>query len=52
LVGKLDAAADRKAGRFFVDAVHEDVPFTGAMTQAVDAEIMALADWLGLALER
>jgi uncharacterized protein YcaQ len=52
LVGKLDATADRKAGRLFVDAVHEDVPFTGAMTQAVDAEIMALADWLGLALER
>ena len=28
LVGKLDATADRKAGRLFVDAVHEDVPFT------------------------
>jgi uncharacterized protein YcaQ len=52
LVGKLDATADRKAGRFFVDAVHEDVPFTEAMTRAVDAEIAALADWLGLALDR
>ncbi len=52
LVGKLDATADRKAGRFFVDAVHEDVAFTRAMTKAVDAEITALADWLGLALER
>ena len=52
LVGKLDATADRKAGRFFVDAVHEDVPFTATMTRAVDAEIGALAGWLGLALER
>ncbi len=52
LVGKLDATADRKAGRFFVDAVHEDVPFTAAMTRAVDAEIVALAEWLGLVLDR
>ena len=52
LVGKLDATADRKAGRFFVDAVHEDVPFTKAMTKAVDAEIRALAHWLGLTLDR
>ena len=28
LVGKLDATADRKAGRLFVDAVHQDTPFT------------------------
>jgi uncharacterized protein len=52
LVGKLDATADRKAGRFFVDAVHEDAPFTRAMTRAVDAEITALAEWLGLSLDR
>jgi uncharacterized protein YcaQ len=52
LVGKLDATADRKAGRFFVDAVHEDVPFTKAMARAVDAEITALAEWLGLTVER
>jgi uncharacterized protein YcaQ len=52
LVGKLDATADRKAGRLFVDAVHEDAPFTRAMTRAVDAEIAALADWLGLTLDR
>jgi uncharacterized protein YcaQ len=51
LVGKLDATADRRAGRLFVDAVHEDVRFTTAMTRAVDAEIRALAEWLGLALE-
>jgi uncharacterized protein YcaQ len=52
LVGKLDATADRKAGRFFVDAVHEDVPFTRQMSAAVEAEISALAAWLGLPLER
>jgi len=52
LVGKLDATADRKAGRLYVDAVHEDVPFTAVMTRAVDTEIVALADWLGLALDR
>ena len=52
LVGKLDATADRKAGVLRVDAVHQDVPFTAAMTRDVDAEIRALADWLGLHLER
>jgi len=52
LVGKLDATADRKAGRLFVDAVHEDVPFSTSMTKAVDAEIAALADWLRLTLDR
>ncbi len=52
LVGKLDATADRKAGRLFVDAVHEDAPFTPAMTTAVDGEISALAAWLGLTLDR
>jgi hypothetical protein len=52
LVGKLDATADRKAGRLFVDAVHEDVPFTAAMTRAVDAEITALADRLALTVDR
>ena len=52
LVGKLDATADRLAGRLFVDAVHEDVPFTKTMTAAVDEEIEALADRLGLPLTR
>jgi uncharacterized protein YcaQ len=52
LVGKLDATADRKAGRLFVDAVHEDEPFTQAMTSAVEAEVISLADWLGLSLTR
>jgi uncharacterized protein YcaQ len=52
LVGKLDATADRKAGRLFVDAVHEDVPFTTDMGTAVEEEIESLARWLGLALDR
>ncbi|MBX7266140.1 winged helix DNA-binding domain-containing protein [Micromonospora sp. Llam7] len=48
LVGKLDDTADRKAGTLIVNAVHEDVPFTGAMAAAVRAEIENLAAWLGL----
>ncbi|WNM38908.1 crosslink repair DNA glycosylase YcaQ family protein [Micromonospora halotolerans] len=50
LVGKLDATADRRAGVLRVDAIHEDVPFTRAMTTAVRHEIEDLADWLGLTL--
>jgi uncharacterized protein YcaQ len=52
LVGKLDAKADRKAGTFTVNALHEDVPFTPAMRADVEAEIEALAAWLGLGLSR
>lgn len=48
LVGKLDAAADRKASVLRVHAVHEDVKFTRALTRAVRAEVEALAAWLGL----
>ena len=50
LVGKLDAAADRKAGVLRVNAIHEDVKFTRAVRAAVRAELEALAEWLGLAL--
>jgi uncharacterized protein YcaQ len=49
LVGKLDARAERKEGVFEVYAVHQDVAFTEEMTTAVEDEIDALADWLGLA---
>lgn len=52
LVGKLDAVADRKAGRFLVHAVHEDEPFDVDTRAAVDAELDALAAWLGLGLAR
>ena len=48
LVGKLDAAADRKASVLRVNAVHEDVNFTRAITKGVQAELDDLAAWLGL----
>ena len=51
LVGKVDAAADRKAGVLRVHAIHEDVKFTRAMTQAVRAELADLASWLELRIE-
>ncbi|TDC39424.1 winged helix-turn-helix domain-containing protein [Micromonospora sp. 15K316] len=50
LVGKLDAAADRRAGVLRVHAIHQDVPFTRAMTAAVRHEIEGLAQWLRLSL--
>jgi uncharacterized protein YcaQ len=50
LIGKVDAAADRKAGVLRINAVHEDEPFTRAMTAAVQREIEDLATWLELAL--
>ena len=52
LVGKLDATADRKGGRLLVHAVHEDVPFTPAIRDDVQAEIEQLAGWLGLSIAR
>jgi uncharacterized protein YcaQ len=48
LVGKLDALADRKASVLRVNAIHEDVKFTGAITKGVNAELKNLAKWLGL----
>ena len=39
LIGKVDAAADRKTSQLRVDAIHEDVRFTRAMRSAVDAEL-------------
>jgi uncharacterized protein YcaQ len=50
LIGKVDAAADRKAGVLRINAVHEDEPFTKAMTAAVQREIKDLAKWLELEL--
>ena len=50
LVGKLDASADRKAGVLRVHAIHQDVPFTAAMTAAIGREIEDLARWLALDL--
>ena len=48
LVGKLDAAADRKASTLRVNAIHEDVKFTRPVAAAVRKEIADLAAWLGL----
>ena len=48
LVGKLDAKANHEASVLRVHAVHEDVAFTRAMTNAVQAELEDLASWLGL----
>lgn len=50
LVGKVDATANRKAGVLTVHAVHEDVPFTKAMSAAVGRELRDLASWQGLDL--
>jgi uncharacterized protein len=52
LVGKLDAKADRRAGVLRVLAVHEDSPWDPETGEAVEAEIEALAEWLGLDLDR
>ena len=48
LVGKLDATADRKASVLRVNAIHEDVKFTRAITKGVQAELEDQARWLGL----
>ncbi len=48
LVGKVDAAADRKRSILRVHAIHEDVAFSRATAKAVRAELEALAAWLGL----
>nr|WP_208382277.1 crosslink repair DNA glycosylase YcaQ family protein [Microbacterium ulmi] len=50
-VGKLDAAADRRAGVLRVTAIHEDVPFGAAISDAVDGEVRELARWLGLEVQ-
>src|SRR3954463_2768934 len=53
LVGKVDAVADRKASVLRVNAIHEDVKFTRALTKSVNAELEDLAAWLALgAIER
>jgi uncharacterized protein YcaQ len=46
LIGKLDARTDREAGVLEVNAVHQDEPFTRAITTAVRREIEDLARWL------
>jgi uncharacterized protein len=48
LVGKLDAKADHKASVLRVNAIHDDVKFTRAVTKGVQAELEDLASWLEL----
>lgn len=52
LIGKLDATADRKNGVLRVNAIHPDTEITPSMQAAIDAEIVDLANWLDLALQR
>jgi len=52
LVGKLDAKVDRKGLVLRVFAVHEDFPWEPEIGDAVDAEIGALAYWLGVEVVR
>ncbi len=48
LIGKVDAAADRKQSVLRVHAIHRDGSFTRDATRAVRSEMRALATWLGL----
>ena len=48
LVGKADVIADRKASVLRVNAIHQDVRFTRAITKGVRAELDDLAAWLRL----
>ncbi|GAA1223452.1 winged helix-turn-helix domain-containing protein [Kitasatospora nipponensis] len=50
LVGKVDAVTDRRSGTFVVNAVHEDVAWAPAVTEAVRREIQELAAWRQLRL--
>ena len=51
LVGKVDATVDRKSKVLRVNALHQDVRFTRAMTAGVLAELEDLAAWLGVGLD-
>ncbi|HVX46887.1 MAG TPA: crosslink repair DNA glycosylase YcaQ family protein [Mycobacteriales bacterium] len=50
LVGKIDAATDRKRAVLRVDAIHEDVPFTRTMAAKLHHELADLAGWLEVEL--
>jgi uncharacterized protein YcaQ len=51
VIGKADVIADRKAGVLRVNAIHEDIKHTKAMTDGINAEIADLATWLTLDVE-
>ncbi len=44
--GVLRVKADRTARVLRVKAIHQDVPFTGAATEAIGDELRDLAGWL------
>ena len=48
LVGKLDATGDHKSSTLRIQAIHQDVPFTRTMSDAIEAELESLASWFGL----
>jgi uncharacterized protein YcaQ len=48
LVGKVDVIADKKTSVLRVNAIHEDLRFTRAITKGVRAELDDLATWLKL----
>jgi uncharacterized protein len=50
LIGKVDAAVDRKAHVLQVHAIHPDARITKPRARALDAELKALATWLGVDL--
>ncbi len=50
LVGKVDVAADPKAGVLRLNAIHRDTEFTKAMDTKLQREITDLARWLELKL--
>jgi uncharacterized protein len=50
LVGKVDATTEPKQHLLRVDAIHQDIPFTTAMTAEVMSELADLADWLDVDL--
>ena len=50
LVGKVDATADRTSGMLVVHAIHEDEPFSPALSAAVHTQLAEFAEWLGLDL--
>ena len=52
LVGKVDAAADHRAGLLRIHAVHQDGQWDDELVEEVDEQLDALAFWLQLEIAR
>lgn len=52
LIGKVDATTERDRGALRINAIHRDCEWTSDQTDAVDAELSALAGFLDVELER